>query len=124
MPPHKHGLKLARSFEANSWLKAAADRIPEEMLVTTEAWELILQEILQSLKPYLDVKVDVLLEETLYAVVKDNRETMAQYVTKKTNKRREMCQALGMEYYTRNKCHGQIAVQKDLPDEVWTYILR
>ena len=43
-PVTRHGLMLSRSFEANSWLKAAADRIPEELLVTAEAWGLILTE--------------------------------------------------------------------------------
>ena len=54
VPRNKHGLKLFRSFEAGSWLKSAADRVPEEMLVTGDAWRLIMMEILKVCKPYLD----------------------------------------------------------------------
>ena len=73
IPVHKHGLRLSRSFEPGSWLKACADRLPEEKLFTAEAWELILREILNSLKPYLDVELDVLIEELIFAVVKDHQ---------------------------------------------------
>ena len=52
----KHGLKLAKSFKYGTWMKAAADRVPEEQLVTEQAWGLILTEILTILKPYLDFK--------------------------------------------------------------------
>lgn len=49
MPVAKHGLALYRSFEANNWMKQAAERVPEELLYTREAWELILREILTTL---------------------------------------------------------------------------
>ena len=45
-PVHRHGLKLARSFEKGTWLAQCADRIPEEQLVSPEAWGKILEQIL------------------------------------------------------------------------------
>ncbi len=65
VPVQKHGLKLYRSFEPGSWLKTTAERIPEETLFSADAWELILKEILINLKPFLDVEMDVLIEETV-----------------------------------------------------------
>ena len=87
VPLSKHGLKLAQSFESNSWLKSCADRIPEDELVTDKAWELIVREIINSLKPYLDVEVDVLIEETIFATDKESKETMSGYVTRKMVKK-------------------------------------
>ena len=86
VPRSKHGLKLFRSFEAGSWLKSAADRVPDEMLVTGDAWRLIMMEILKVCKPYLDVETDVLIEETLFTTQKESKETMSSYLTKKLHK--------------------------------------
>ena len=76
VPSHKHGLKLFRSFEAGSWMKHAADRIPEDLLVQGESWRLILTEILKICKPYLDVETDVLIDETIFTTQKENKESM------------------------------------------------
>ena len=46
-------------------MKAAADRIPEDVLVTDKAWELILRDILEALKRYLDVELEVLIEDVV-----------------------------------------------------------
>ena len=61
-PVNKHGLKLYRSLEEGGWMKNAANRVPEEQLADSGTWEKILREILQSVKPYLDVETDVLIE--------------------------------------------------------------
>jgi len=45
-------------------MKAAADRISEDDIVTEQAWELILRDILEGLKPYLDVEAEVVIEES------------------------------------------------------------
>ena len=84
-------------------MKQAAERVPEEQLYTKEAWELILKEILTSLKPYLDIELDVLIEETVFLTQKDHKESMAAYVTKKLNKKRELLAALGQ---SQHKCLG------------------
>ena len=124
IPANKHGLKLYRSFEQGSWMKQLAEKIPEEELLTANAWELILREILVTMKPYLDVELDVLIEETLYAVTKDNKETMTSYVSRKMNKKREMQQALGMESVCCKDCNATRTVPRDIPDEIWSYIMR
>ena len=54
-------------------MKSTVDRIPEELLVTTEAWTLILTVILRTLKPYLDVELEVLIEETIFTVQKESK---------------------------------------------------
>ena len=66
VPSRKHGLKLFRSFEAGSWMKHAAGRIPEDLLVSGESWMLILKGILNICKPFQDVETDVLIEETIF----------------------------------------------------------
>ena len=124
MPVAKHGLALYRSFEANNWMKQAAERVPEEQLYTREAWELILKEILTTLKPYLDVELDVLIEETIFMTQKDQKESMAAYVTKKLNKKRELLAALGQSKNCCNSCGALSSAPKDFPDEVWSYLLR
>ena len=124
VPVNKHGLKLFRSFDSQSWLKQAADRIPEEKLTTAEAWELILREILGNLKPYLDVENEVLIEETLFMVTRDNHESMSNYVTRKINKRRELDAALGKQKIECTFCSKSFTVPKDIPDEIWSYLLK
>ena len=124
VPVMKQGLALYRSFEAGNWMKQAAERVPEEQLYTSEAWELILKEILTTLKPYLDVELDVLIEETVFQTQKESKESMTAYVTKKLNKKRELLAALGQ---TQSKCNGcgcLNSVPKDFPEEVWSYLLR
>ena len=37
IPVHKHGAKLAKSFGTDTWMKAIADRIPEEHFFTDHA---------------------------------------------------------------------------------------
>ncbi len=71
-----------------------------------------------SLKPYLDVELDVLIEETIYALTKDSKEAMASYVTRKANKRIEMCNALGKDKINCPQCTHAFTHQRDLPDEV------
>ena len=51
-------------------MRNAVDRIPEEVLVTADAWNMILTEILGMLKPYLEIEVEVLIEETIFTVEK------------------------------------------------------
>ena len=90
--------KLYRSFEQGSWLRSAAERVPEEILVTEEAWALIMTEILQNLKPYLDIEQDVLIEEFFYMVTRESKESMAGYVTRKVNKNRDLVNSFCLSY--------------------------
>ena len=68
IPKRIHGLKIFRSFEQGSWLGSAAERVPEEILTTVQAWELIMTEILQNLKPFLHIEQDILIEKLFYSV--------------------------------------------------------
>ena len=62
-----HGRALQQSFDSSGWMRAAADRAcPEEKLWTESAWNLILLEILVTLKPFLDVELEVLIEEVVF----------------------------------------------------------
>ena len=124
VPVMKQGLALYRSFDAGNWMKQAAERVPEEQLYTEEAWELILKEILTTLKPYLDVELDVLIEETVFLTQKDPKESMAAYVTKKLNKKRELLAALGQAKIQCSSCGSLSSVPKEFPDEVWSYLIR
>ena len=40
-------------------MRTCADRLSEELLLTTGAWKMIMAEILYHCKPYLDVEADV-----------------------------------------------------------------
>ncbi len=123
-PVQKHGLKLYKSFDSGSWLKAAAERISEEQLYTPEAWGLILKEILTELKPYLDVETEVLIEELFFVIKKESRELMSSYLTKKINKKREVEAALGKTRQCCANCLKESDVPQKVPDEIWTYILK
>ena len=123
-PAIKHGLKLYWSFDQGSWMRNAADRVPEEKLYTTEAWSLILTEILTSLKPYLDIETEVLIEEAVFTTTKESKETMQSYVTKKVNKKIDMISAFGQRKINCGHCNQQVTIPKELPDELWTYLLK
>ena len=99
-------------------MRHAADRFPEDALFSEGAWELILREILTLLKPYLEAESDVMIEETIFAVVKDSKETMAQYVTRKVNKHRELLASLGQQKTECSVCHRVSYASKDFPDEI------
>ena len=81
-------------------------------------------EILTNLKPFLDVETDVLIEETFYAVTRDAKETMSAYVTRKVNKRRELVNAFAEKKTKYPHCDETTTVPMDIPDEIWSYILR
>ena len=70
------------------------------------------------MKPYLDVELDVLIEETVFMTQKDQKESMAAYVTKKLNKKRELLAALGQSKCHCSSCGALSSVPKDFPDEV------
>ena len=45
-PPEMWGLKVMRSFDQDSWLKAAADMAPEEVLLSEQGYDAILRRII------------------------------------------------------------------------------
>ena len=49
------------------------------------------------LKPYLDVELEALIEETIFTVHKESKESMTSYITRKINKRRDLCSAPGQQ---------------------------
>ena len=91
-PIQQHGIKLMRSFENESWLKAAADRVPEATLLSDQGYEAILTQIITHLKPFLDLEPEVIMEEFLYNVTRGSSETLQSYIARKTNKHTEMMQ--------------------------------
>jgi hypothetical protein len=105
-------------------MKNAADRVPEDLLVTGEAWRLIMLEILKICKPYLDVETEVLIEETLFTTQKDHKETMTSYLTRKMHKRRDLVSALGHRKMTCSQCMHCTDEPVDLPERIWTYLLK
>ena len=69
-PAHSHGIKLMRSFEPESWLKSAADRIPEEVIMSEKGYSAILAEIVNIMKPYLELEPEMVVEEFMFNVFK------------------------------------------------------
>ena len=51
--------KMFQSFDGNRWLWVAASTVPEEKLYAADSWGLILTEIQNQLKPFLDAEVEV-----------------------------------------------------------------
>ena len=106
-------------------MRAAADRAcPEEFLWTENAWEMILREILSGLKPFIDIELDVLIEEILYKSDRVSRESMNSYITRRISKLRDLEKTLGQEIIKCTKCAHEITRQKTIPDEIWTYIIQ
>ena len=68
----------------------AASRLPEEVMLTEQCWDLLLTEILTPMKPYLDIETKVLIEQTIFLTSRENKETMSSYLMRKTNKHREL----------------------------------
>ena len=91
-------------------------------MMTEHAWEMILREILSGMKPYLDIQTKILIDEFLYGTMREGKETMSSYVTKKINKHRDMCSALGFMKVKGKNCSHETEVQKDLPDEIKAYV--
>ena len=81
-------------------------------------------EILTALKLYLDIELDDLIEEPDFLPTKASKESMASYVTKKLNKKRELLAAMGQSKVNCSSCGALSSVPKELPEEVWSYILR
>ena len=57
---------LKKSFYDDTWLKQAADRVPEDMVFTLECWDRILEEILAAMKYYSNIAIDVLKEHFVF----------------------------------------------------------
>ena len=49
---------------------------------------------------------------------------MTSYITRKQNKRRDFCSALGPQCVKCPTCFGAVTTGKDLPDEIWAYLLK
>ena len=78
LPQWQHGRELQTSFESGTWMRAAAERaVPEEQTFSNEAWELILTELLTALKPYLDIEVELTIEELVYHTAKTSKESFS-----------------------------------------------
>ena len=98
--------------------------MPEELLVTDQAWQLIVTEILTNLKPFLDVETDVLIEEMFYTVTREAEETMSANVTRKVNKLRELVNAFTEKKTKCPHCDATTTVPMEIPHKIWNYILR
>ena len=105
-------------------MKAAADRVPEETWVSERAWEAIMKEILAGPKPYLDVESDVVMEQFIFTLHRDPKETMAAFITRILITRREFNQSLGTETIVCSHCHGNTTRPRDIPMEMWSFMLR
>ena len=83
---------------------SAVAKFPEEQIFTEESWSLIPKEILTATKPYLDVELKVLIEERIFATSREQKETFSSYVTRKTNKYRDLCANLGFKSHECSHC--------------------
>ena len=115
-PALRHGYLLKKSFQDDTWLKNAAERIPEEAVFTAECWELILREILAAMKPYLDVELDVLMEEFVFKCNRESKESMQSYIGRKANKYRDLCSAFGQTKIKCSHCNNCTTTNIDFPD--------
>ena len=102
----------------------AAERIPEEKIFTNECWSLILGEILTGMKPYLDIEIDVMMEEFVFKCKRESKETMSSYVTRKMNKHRDLQQAMGKKQVVCPHCQGDFTTNNDFPDEFLAHLWR
>ena len=100
----------------------AAERIPEEKIFTNECWSLILGEILTGMKPYLDIEVDVMMEEFVFKCKRESKETMSSYVTRKMNKHRDLQQALGKKHVACPHCQCNFTINNEFPDEFLAHL--
>ena len=124
-PTWKHGMLLAKTFEAGTWMKDAAERAaPEPINWTDQAWELILTEILTQLKPYLDIEVDILMEEFVYHCARVNKETFSSYVTRKNTKYRDLRNLLRPTKCKCTSCGHEDTKPTELPMEMWGFLLK
>ena len=87
-------------------MRACADRIPEEQLLTDKAWNMILREILYYCKPFLDAEADVTIEKLVYKSDRVKNELFSQFLTKKLELRNDF----------RNTLNDEIA---DLIQKTW-----
>eukprot|EP00973_Karenia_brevis_P028729 3962255-Karenia_brevis.AAC.1 len=104
-------------------MRTCADRIPEEDLLTEQAWGMILNEMLYYCQPFLDIETEVAFKKLFYASDRDKSELFSVYLTKKLNLRRDFNQLLGAEEHTCKFCHNKSSRQRDIPDELWSYKL-
>ena len=80
--------------------------------------------IRRSLKPYLDVERDVMIEELLFSTVKESKETMQNYVTCAVNKCNDMYTALGQDKIQCLNCTQTITRKQSFPETIWSYLLK
>ena len=80
-------------------------------------------EILIPMKPYLDIETKVLIEQCLYGTHREGKETFSSYITRKQNKYRDLLSALGHYLVKCSKCGHDNERQRELPDEIWSYII-
>ena len=99
-------------------------KIPEEKIFTEECWTILLTDILTQLKPWLDAETEILIEALIFLTDRETKETMTNFVTRKSNSRNDMRTALGMATIKCTNCLKDMQIQKDLPEEVWSYLLK
>ena len=105
-------------------MRTCADRIPEDQLLTENAWRMILAEILYYCKPYLDVDTEVTIEKLFYHSDREKNELFSNFLTKKLTLKKDFLGALSANHHQCPVCLHKSTIPADLPDEVWAYNLR
>ena len=121
IPLHRHGYLLSQSFPEHSWMRQCAHRLPEEVMLTDRCWDLIMTEILTQMKPFLDIETKVLIEQLFFTTTRENKETMSSYLTRKTNKHRELSVGLGHKCVKCQNCLSDVKVKEEIPDSCLLY---
>ena len=80
--------------------------------------------ILIRLKPYLDIESDVIMEELIYHLDRQSKETFNSYINRKFQKYRELQAALGNVTIKCEKCSATSTQVKEFPDEFWTFLIK
>ena len=94
IPSSKHGTKLFKSLEIGSDLRNAAEMVPLETLMSDSGWDAILEQIKLAYKAYLEMDLEIAVEEAIFQGDKHRHETFTQFVAKRTAKIRELDVAL------------------------------
>eukprot|EP00973_Karenia_brevis_P066181 9198099-Karenia_brevis.AAC.1 len=88
--------------------------IPEEDLLTDDAWGLILKEILHYVKPYLEIEENE----------RDRNDLFSVHLTKRLHLWCDITSWLGTEEHVGKYCSQKSTIQRDIPDELRAYSLQ
>ena len=66
VPKPRHGTNMFRSQEVGSELRSIAEMVPDEVLLTEDGWDTVIDKIKQHYHAFLDNNTEVTVEENMY----------------------------------------------------------